>query len=250
MAKAYSERVIVLGKVKLGETDAILPLLARDGRQVRAVAKGLRRPGNRFGARLEPFTVVDVLLHPGKNLDVVSEARCVTTNAAARSGLVRPAAASYAAEFLDKLTRDGSAAGERVFALSEAAFAAIAGADDDEGAALLACAHVMKAMAMQGLRPALDACALCGAPVDAGCAFDVGAGGRLCAACAPHAAGPRVDAALAGWVDVLVNMTFAELAELADAPVHALVEVSELWAHEHLGIRLKSATFLKQLLFV
>ena len=44
MAKAYNERCIVLKHTKLGETDAIVTMLASDGSQVRAVAKGLRKP--------------------------------------------------------------------------------------------------------------------------------------------------------------------------------------------------------------
>ena len=55
MAKAYNERCIVLRHTKLGETDVIVTMLASDGSQVRAVAKGLRKPGNRIGARLELF---------------------------------------------------------------------------------------------------------------------------------------------------------------------------------------------------
>ena len=55
MAKAYNERCIVLKHTKLGETDVIVTMLGGDGRQIRAVAKGLRKPGNRIGARLELF---------------------------------------------------------------------------------------------------------------------------------------------------------------------------------------------------
>lgn len=46
MAKAYNERCIVLKHTKLGETDVIVTMLGGDGRQIRAVAKGLRKPGN------------------------------------------------------------------------------------------------------------------------------------------------------------------------------------------------------------
>ena len=74
---AYPLRALVLRKTKLGETDLILTLLSEDGRQVRAVAKGLRKPGSRFGGRLEPYSVVDLLLHTGRSLEVVTEARTV-----------------------------------------------------------------------------------------------------------------------------------------------------------------------------
>ena len=249
MAKAYRARCIVLSKTKLGETDVILTMLAEDGRQVRAVAKGLRKPGNRFGARLEPYSVVDALLHPGRSLDVVGEARCVATNAVCREGLERPAAAAVIAEFLDKLTRDGACAGKRVFALTQVALASIGRVAGPDSAALLAAAHLVKAMAMQGLRPATRACALCGTPLTVPQRFDVSAGGSVCEVCAStQGAGLVLAPSTAGWVEVLLGMRFEELEEVGGAPAGELLEFAELWVREHFSLRVKSVSFLKTLL--
>ena len=49
----YDARAIVLRKTKLGESDLIVTLLAQDGSQARAVAKGARKPARPFAARLE-----------------------------------------------------------------------------------------------------------------------------------------------------------------------------------------------------
>ena len=78
----YTARVIVVRKTKLGESDLILTLLAEDGSQLRAVAKGARKPKSSFASRLELFSVADVLCARGRSLDVVSEARLVEGNAA------------------------------------------------------------------------------------------------------------------------------------------------------------------------
>ena len=53
--------------------DRIVTLLTRDHGLVRAVAKGVRRTRSKFGSRLEPFAHIDVQLHPGRNLDVVTQ---------------------------------------------------------------------------------------------------------------------------------------------------------------------------------
>ena len=53
--RTYHVRACVLDRTKLGETDLILTLLADDGRQLRAVAKGARKPGGRLAARMELF---------------------------------------------------------------------------------------------------------------------------------------------------------------------------------------------------
>ena len=70
----YRDDGIVLRTQKLGEADRIVTLLARRTGRVRAVAKGVRRTKSRFGARLEPFTHVDLLLYTGRSLDVITQA--------------------------------------------------------------------------------------------------------------------------------------------------------------------------------
>ena len=50
----YRDQGVVLRTIKLGETDRIVTILTQGHGKVRAVAKGVRKPGSRFGARLEP----------------------------------------------------------------------------------------------------------------------------------------------------------------------------------------------------
>ena len=65
---------------KLGEADRIVTLLTKKTGRVRAVAKGVRRTKSRFGARLEPFTHVDLQLYTGRSLDMVTQAEtCART---------------------------------------------------------------------------------------------------------------------------------------------------------------------------
>ena len=71
--RLYRDRAVVLRQHKRGEADRIVTLLTRDHGLVRAVAKGVRRTRSKFGARLEPFAHIDVQLHPGRNLDIVTQ---------------------------------------------------------------------------------------------------------------------------------------------------------------------------------
>jgi len=75
--RLYRDRAVVLRQHKLGEADRIVTLLTRDHGLVRAVAKGVRRTRSKFGARLEPFAHIDVQLHPGRNLDIVTLVQAV-----------------------------------------------------------------------------------------------------------------------------------------------------------------------------
>ena len=90
----YDARVIVLRKTKLGESDLILTLLAEDGSQMRAVAKGARKPASSFAARLELYSVVDLLVARGRSLDIVKEARLVESNERLRRDIEHDACVS------------------------------------------------------------------------------------------------------------------------------------------------------------
>lgn len=69
----YRDQAVVLRTHKLGEADRIVTMLSRRHGKIRGVAKGVRRTKSRFGARLEPFMVVDVQLYQGRSLDTVTQ---------------------------------------------------------------------------------------------------------------------------------------------------------------------------------
>ena len=85
----YRDEGVVLRTSKLGEADRIITILTRGHGKIRAVAKGVRRTKSRFGARLEPFMRVDVLIAEGRSLDVVSQAEAVAAYGAPIARIMR-----------------------------------------------------------------------------------------------------------------------------------------------------------------
>lgn len=241
---SYPLRALVLRKTKLGETDTILTLLAEDGRQVRAVAKGLRKPTSRFGARLEPYSVVDLLLHTGRSLEVVQEAATVSANAALREDLDRASAAAVVADLLDKVSLEGQTE-ERLFALAVRTLEALSSARED-ALPVLVTAFLAKAMAMHGYRPEIEACAECAGELGAAEAFSLSAGGALCERCAGlDAAALRFTPAARAWLGKLLSSTMDELAS-ADVPRAAVRDCFDLmraFIAYHVATRLKALDF-------
>lgn len=241
---AYPLRALVLRKTKLGETDIILTLLADDGRQVRAVAKGLRRPGSKFGGRLEPYSVVDLLLHTGKSLEVVSEARTVSAHAELREDLDRSAAAAVVADLLDKISVEGQME-PRLFALSTTTLDVMASAPQ-EALPRLVVAFLVKALAMHGYRPELESCAACAGDVAMGTAFSLPAGGALCEACGElDASALRFPAEARAWLSQLLGATMLEVAAL-EMPAGAVTDAFALvraFTVYHVPARLKALDF-------
>lgn len=240
----YPLTALVLRKTKLGETDTILTLMAADGTQVRAVAKGLRKPGSRFGARLEPFSVVDLLLHTGRSLEVVTEARTVATHAVLREDLDRTAAAAVVVDVLEKISLEGQSE-PRLFGLATATLDALETGTVEVGRALVV-AFLVKAMAMHGYRPELESCAACACEQVAGGGFSLVHGGALCPSCGdldPSAL--RLPDAARSWLAYLLGSTMAKVA--AEPPPAAATDdcftLMRSFIAYHLPARLKALDY-------
>ena len=99
---------MVLRTQKLGEADRIIWLLTSEHGQVRAVAKGVRRTTSKFGARLEPFSVVDIQLHRGRSLDTIIQVETIASHGEMlASDYELYSRASVIVETADKLSSDG-----------------------------------------------------------------------------------------------------------------------------------------------
>lgn len=177
----YRTRVLALKKTKLGESDLIVTLLAENGCQVRAVAKGARKTSSKFGARLEPFSVCDVMLATGRTLEIVTDAETVVSNAVLREDYDRSSAGSVVADFLDKVSVECQTE-ERLFGLAVTTLDVMTTARVEDLLAIVV-AFLVKGMAMHGYRPQFDACVSCGCASPSGGRFSLDLGGPLCEAC-------------------------------------------------------------------
>ncbi len=63
--RGYKTEAVVLRSIRFGEADRVLHLYTLERGRVGAVAKGIRRTKSRFGARLEPLSHAEVMLHQG-----------------------------------------------------------------------------------------------------------------------------------------------------------------------------------------
>lgn len=234
----YREQALVLRTYKLGETDRICHLLSTGQGKVRAVAKGVRRPGSRFGARLEPYSFVDVQLYTGKSLDGISQAELVRSFADVRADWVRSACAQTMVEAADRVAQEG----ERNVSLFLLLRDALVTLDDDpaEPASVLD-AYLLRLASVAGYHPTLTACAACGAPGDHA-AFNLAAGGSLCSACAPPGSDPLSE----GVLEVLRRLAedpWAQVADGVSAPGVARGSAAALVASyltHHLGVTLRA----------
>ena len=177
MPGLYRDEGIVLKTIKLGEADRIVTLFTREQGKVRAVAKGIRKTKSRFGARLEPFTRVQLIIYRGRNLDTITSADIITSFDRVRTEYPSLVSAAALAELVEKMTPDR----ERAFSTYALLLAGLHALADGKGSTVVP-AFLVKLLSVSGYHPQLRVCAGCGRQ-EGLCGFSPALGGAVCKAC-------------------------------------------------------------------
>lgn len=177
----YRDEAIVLRVHKLGEADRIVTMLTRSHGRVRAIAKGVRRTTSRFGARLEPFSRVDIQFHIGRSLDTVTQVEALESHGPVLSAdYPRWTTGSAMLETAERLTPEEREPATQQYLLLLAGLRALAAGD--HAATLVLDAYLLRSLAVAGWSPSFDACARCG-ETGPHRAFSIAGGGSLCPSC-------------------------------------------------------------------
>jgi DNA repair protein RecO (recombination protein O) len=193
----YRDEGVVLRTQKLGEADRIVTILTRRTGRVRAAAKGVRRTRSRFGARLEPFTHVDLQLYERRSLDLITQAETLRPyGERLTTDYPRYTAGIAMLETAERLTPVEREPSLRQFLLVIGGLRALVEGVHDPR--LVLDAYFLRSLAIAGYAPALEECARCGTPqAGASRAFAIAAGGLMCASCRPPGAASPAEATIA-----------------------------------------------------
>lgn len=168
---------------KLGEADRIVTLLTRHHGRVRCVARGVRKTTSRIGARLEPFSHVDVQLYEGRSLDSVTQVESLEAHGARISGdYGRYTAGTAMLETAERLTPEEREPSMPQYALLVSGLRSLVAGEHDPG--LILDAYLLRSLSIAGWSPSFEDCARCGA-VGPHRAFSIPSGGVVCPNCRP-----------------------------------------------------------------
>ena len=244
MGRTYTTEAIVLRSLRFGEADRILHLYTSERGRIGAIAKGVRKTKSRFGARLEPLSHVELLLHRGSGeLQTVTGVDLMRSHRAAREDPYRLNVGLIGAEAMLRLFGEPEA--------NERAFTALARfldvldelppAAEEPALDPLALSFQLKLLWLAGYLPHLTSCVECGAR-EALVAYAPRAGGAVCP---EHAVGAlRLSPEGLAGAERLLSSPLADAATAGisgRARRDALTIVTSSY-EEHGGFRLRTLT--------
>lgn len=234
----YRDQGVVLRTYKLGEADRIVVLLTQGEGKVRAVAKGVRKTKSRFGGRLEPFSHVDLSLYRGRGeLDTVTQAEVIHSFRGLREDYDRVTAGAAMLEVVDQVAQEREAS-LRLYLLLLRALRALDSGPRDPSVVLDA--FLLKLMALEGYRPAVQECAVCGGGGPF-VRFSAVRGGAVCGRCRTGEESVLDRGTVALMAELLGgDMERAAQAEPAAVPRREAGTLVKSFVEYHLDRRLRS----------
>src|SRR2546426_965517 len=211
--RAYKTEAVVLRSFRFGEADRVLHLYTLERGRIGAVAKGIRKTKSRFGARLEPLSHAELMLHQGSGeLQTVTGVELIRSHRETREEQYRLGVGLLGAETMLRLFTEQEANPRAFQALTRfldllddlAPVAARPALDP------LALSFQLKLLWLSGYLPHLSSCAECGAegPI---VGYSPRAGGAVCRDCASGSL--ALSAAGLATVDGLLRRPLDEAAQ-------------------------------------
>jgi DNA repair protein RecO (recombination protein O) len=242
MARTYKTEAIVLRSLRFSEADRILHLYTSERGRIGAIAKGVRKTKSRFGARLEPLSHVELMLHEGAGeLQTVTGVELLDSHRRTREDGYKLNVGLIGAEAMLRLfgepephDRAFTALARFLEALDESAAVSAEPRTD-----ALVLSFQLKLLWVAGYLPHLTSCVECGTTGDL-VAFSARAGGAVCRAHARDALWLSPEG-LAG-VEALLSTPIADAhdAALGDRALRDALTVITSSYEEHGGFRLRT----------
>jgi len=235
-----------LRSLRFGEADRILHVYTLDRGRVGAVAKGVRKTKSRFGARLEPLSHVELMLHQGSGeLQTVTGVELLRSHRAAREQPYRLSAGLVGAEAMLRLFPEQEA-NDRAFLALARFLDLLDELEPREGerpqADPLVLSFQLKLLWLSGYLPHVTSCAECGATDATLVGYSPRAGGAVCRGCAAQTGALALGGDGIRGIEALLASPLADAASLGltDRAARDALKVVTASYEYHGGFRLRT----------
>ena len=244
----YTADVLILRKTRLGESDCIIRMLDSNGCLLEGVAKGARKPRSQFSGKLELFNTAHVLAAKGRSLDIIKEARLLSSPSKSHEDPAFAAAASCICEYLGKLVQPELEV-PRLYDLAVKSMSSIANSEISNLKILVA-STIIKAASIIGMRPSTRFCVECGKTVEdlQPLHFSIESGGFVCKECSFASKATVIPQSTIQWLDYCIMSTLDDIsqARIGDIESENLLSLADEWESINNFAKVRSINSLRQ----
>ncbi len=185
MQNSFVTDAINLKAYNLSESDKIIVMYSKDKGLIRGVAKGVKKPKSKLGARMDLLVANTLMLHKGKNLDTICQAEVLNTFNKTRQDINKIFYSMYVTEVVNNFGLEDDPSSEVIYNLLYKALNTISAAQNKVEILIAVIKFQLKMMIESGFSIEFDTCLHCRCDIGEETMYFVPtAGGVVCKECA------------------------------------------------------------------
>lgn len=185
MQNNFVTDAINLKSYNLSESDKIIVMYSKDKGLIRGVAKGVKKPKSKLGARMDLLVANTLMLHKGKNLDTICQAEVLNTFNKTRQDIDKIFYSMYVTEVVNNFGLEEDPSSELIYNLLYKTLNAISTSNSKVEIMIAVIKFQLKMMIESGFSIELDSCLCCHDKIGKETMYFVpNLGGIICKDCA------------------------------------------------------------------
>ena len=175
---------INLKSYSLSESDKIIVMYSKDKGLIKGVAKGVKKPKSKLGARMDLLVANKLMLYKGRNLDRICQADVLNTFNKTRRDMDKIFYSMYISEVVSNFGLEDDPCSKEIYDLLYKALEKISDAETKEEILIAVIKFQLKMMQISGFGIEFESCLCCREPIgEENMYFSSRMGGVVCEKC-------------------------------------------------------------------
>lgn len=180
----YVTEAINLKSYNLNDADKIIVMYSKDNGLIKGVAKGIKKPKSKLGARMDLLVANSLQLLKGRSMDTILQAQTVNHFRKTREDYDKLMLSSYVSEVVMNFGEGSENSSKEIYELLYKALNRISDSKDKKDMLIAAIKFQLKMLLIMGFCVELDSCLCCGERIlDEDMYFSTQMGGVVCKDC-------------------------------------------------------------------
>lgn len=183
----YVTEAINLKSYNLNDADKIMVMYSKENGLIKGVAKGIKKPKSKLGARMDLLVANTLQILKGRSLDTIIQAQTVNHFRKMREDYDKLMLSSYISEVVMNFGEGSEAASKDIYELLYKALNRVSNSENKKDMLIAVIKFQLKMLLIMGFCVELDSCLCCREQIlDEDMFFSSSMGGVVCKECNEH----------------------------------------------------------------